>query len=76
MVNEKEKNYSCAFLKASDSNNTYSNLDFIHLDESDPHSSPFTRVISEALNKNIPLSDNCKRLIQQEKPSLRFKKCI
>ncbi len=73
---EKEKNYSCAFLKASDSNNTYSKLDFIHLDDNDPHSSPFTRVISEALNKSIPLSDNCKRLIQQEKPSLRFKKCI
>jgi hypothetical protein len=70
-----KKIYACMFLSQSLTNNTYRNLKF---DGSffDIHSSGFTRVLFEAANKDIPFSSSCQKLIEQERPKLRFKKCI
>ena len=68
-----KKIYICALLKTSPLNNSYSNLEFIK--QGSNHSSPFSRVIFEAINRDIPLPTTCKKLIEQERPAMRFEKC-
>ena len=70
-----KKIYSCQFLEHSMTTNSYTNLKFI--DEFDTrHSTGFSRTILEAVNKNVNLPESCLQLIKQEKPLMRFNKCI
>ena len=76
MANQKEKKiYSCEFLKPSLVNNSYADLTFIS-NTQDNHSTGFSRVLFEAVNKDISLPESCQQLIEEEKPDMRFNKCI
>lgn len=72
---EDKRIYSCSFLKPSLDLTKYIDLDFKNR-MNDPHSNPFSRVILEAVNKDIPLPKSCQDLIQEVKPEMRLKKCI
>jgi hypothetical protein len=72
--NKTKKIYSCELLRPSNSNNSYADLSFY--EDNNNHSTPFTRVLIEAVNKDITLPDSCKKLVEEEKPSVRFNKCI
>lgn len=74
-INDKNL-YTCSFLGPSiTDNNSYINLDFKNI-PFDSHSNSFSRVIFEAINKNIPLPQSCNDLIEEVKPEMRLKKCI
>lgn len=76
MANSNDKKiYSCEFLKPSLVNNSYAELEFI-INNQGSHSTGFTRVLFEAVNKDIPLPESCQQLIEKEKPDMRFNKCI
>lgn len=68
-----KKLYFCAFLDKSPMMNSYINLNFFN--PRDTHSSFFTRILYEAINKDIPFPKSCQRLIEEEKPLMRLKKC-
>jgi hypothetical protein len=71
-----EKNlFACSLVKPSNDVSSYTELSFI-LNEGDSHSTAFTRVIMEAINKNIELPVSCHRAILKDTPKLRFKKCF
>lgn len=67
--------FTCSLLKPSLFNEQYSDLYFI-LENNDPHSTPFTRVINEAIQKNVDLPVSCSRLIQNENPRMSFTPCL
>ena len=67
--------FACSLVKPSYDNKAYSELAFV-LNEGDTHSTAFTRVIMEAINKNIDLPVSCQRAIVKDSPKLRFKKCL
>lgn len=69
------KIYSCVFLESNLTNDSYANLDFIN-EKNTTHPTGFSRVLFEAINKDIPLPDSCRELIEEEKPDMRFNKCI
>lgn len=70
---DKKTIYMCALLRKSPMGDSYSNLSFISAGAR--HSTSFSRVIFEAVNRDIPLPQSCQRLIDEEKPEMRFKKC-
>lgn len=69
----KKKIYMCALLQKSPMSDSYSNLSFLRPDSR--HATPITRVIYEAIYRDIPLPQSCQRLIEEEKPAMRFNKC-
>lgn len=70
-----KKIYACYFLKPSLVNDTYLDLSF-ESSFSDNHSSGFSRILHEAINKEVEFPKSCKDLIQVVKPEMNFKKCI
>lgn len=70
--NDKKINY-CFFLEKSPMSNSYVDLSFI--DHKSKHSTGLTRVLFEAINKDIPLPPSCEKLIREENPGMRFQKC-
>ena len=66
--------FACSLLKPANGLNSYSELGFV-FDEGDSHSTAFTRVLMEAIYKNIDLPVSCQRAIKKDSPALRFKKC-
>ena len=68
-----KKIYFCPLLLKSPIMNTYADLSF--KSSKGVHSSAFSRVIFEAINKDIPLPQSCLKLIEEEKPAIRLKKC-
>jgi hypothetical protein len=75
MANPHDKKvYSCAFLEPAKNGNTYTNLNFININ--DTHSTPLARILLETINKDLILPNSCKNLIEKEGSNLRLKKCI
>ncbi len=67
--------FACSLVKPSNDTKSYTELAFI-FNDGDTHSTAFTRVIMEAINKNIELPVSCQRAISKDSPKLRFKKCL
>lgn len=74
---EKNKLLFCSLLKPTESNESWDleDLAIVHDDILDPHSTPLTRAIMEAIYKNIIPSLSCKNLMDHYQDKIRFNKC-
>jgi hypothetical protein len=66
---------SCALMNQSFDCRQYVDLEFIAKVD-DSHTTSFSRAIIEAVNKGIELPVSCQRIITNDQPRMKFKKCI
>jgi hypothetical protein len=62
-------------LKPNDTETKFVDL-FLAEDAENNHSSPFYRLIMEAINKGIKMPPSCQLVIDKNKNLMEFKKCI
>lgn len=67
--------FSCSMLKPNDTETKFIDL-FLAEDSENNHSSAFSRLIMEALNKGIKMPPSCQLVIEKNKNLMEFKKCI
>lgn len=67
--------FTCSMLKPNDTETKFVDL-FLAEDAENNHSSPFYRLIMEAINKGIKMPPSCQLVIDKNKNLMEFKKCI
>ena len=69
--------YQCALLQTSPDGSKYEGLEVLYKPKTgDPHSTPFLRVLMEAIHKRTKLSSACRKVIRKHKNKINFKPCF
>ena len=69
--------HQCTLLQTSTNGQNYKSLDVLQSPQMmSPHSTPFFRVLMEAIHKRTNLSSACRRVINKYKNKINFKPCF
>lgn len=67
--------FTCSMLKPNDTETKFVDL-FLAEDSENNHSSAFSRLMMEAINKGIKMPPSCQLVIDKNRNLMEFKKCI
>ena len=73
---EDPTHYECLLLQANKDSSKYKGLEILNKSQLDPHSTPFLRVLMEAVHKRTKLSSACRKVIRKYKSKINFKPCF
>lgn len=68
--------FTCALLSPSIDGKSYTNLEITNQDGFDSHSTPFLRLLWEAVHKDVDIPESCKQIMNQNSDQYRFNKCF